>query len=695
MKKKIYDTVSSIIISGIQSFLTVFIIEWIYRGSVRSTCFWIRDDAKPFIYNCLLLLLMFSGFHLLKRKGYIIVSFVASIPLLILSLASYIKQSIREMPVVPSDLSMTNEATSMSQLFSGTLLFWAIAGLVVSCGIIVLLAIKVPNQAERNWIRISTSAILMLLFFVTFSIESKADSTYLKSKFNITDIPWDQKGTYEQDGVIAGFTLNMKWMTQPKPKGYTKAAIENIINQSVQSKVNNTEKPNIIVIMNEAFWDPTRMTNVQFNKDPLPYFHQLQQKQTSGNLNVSVFGGSTANTEFEALTGLTTQLLPAGSIAYLNYVNKPIPSLPYILREQGYDTTAIHTWHSWFYNRSAVYKYLGFDRFISAEYMVNPVPHGAFIHDQTMTDQIIEKLTTNNNGKPNFIFGVTTLNHGPYNPNLKYPYANMEVNLKDGAFTKEAKGILEVYSDNLTEIDKELKRLIAAINATHKKTILVFFGDHLPLLGNNFDVYRETGYYQENNTYDEYLKMHSTPLLIWDNFSQKKENLNIGSSLLSPIILNRAGLNGNYVTDFLYSEYKNGFLTRVPSENFWNTEKFGDNTLNNLKMLQYDILFGKMYGIEGQNLKPSSSYRLGYHDPEIKGIKMGIDNGKKVLIVSGKYLTSQSFVYINDKKMDKLSGNGSEIIIPLINLKHGAQICIKTIDSNEKVLSKSNQYTYY
>ncbi|MEC1525872.1 LTA synthase family protein [Neobacillus niacini] len=694
LKIKHKEPIFALIMTGIQSFITIFLTEVLYRGGFSPALEWTKDYTRPFTYNFLLLFLLLASLHMFKRKLYIILSYLITIPLLFLGLASNVKQGIRGVPVLPTDLSLAAEARSMAEFFSGTLHFWTIVFLVVLSLLGIFLVYKIPNQQGSNLIRFLTSVVLLTAFIVIFRIESSNDSTFLKRKLMIIYQMTDQRTTYEIDGLMAGFIQNLKWLKQEIPIGYSQSAINTIISKSdVPEYPNDNDKPNIIMIMNEAFWDPTKMESVVFNQDPLPYFHQLQQEASSGSLNVTVFGGSTVNTEFEALTGLSTHFLPSGSIAYLNYVKKPLPSLPTILRKQGYDTTAIHSWHHWFYDRSGVYRDLGFNRFISMEFMGNPIAHGPFFRDKSVTDEILKKLKQENSGKPNFIFAVTTQNHGPYSTDKKEAFSTIETHLKgDASFSDEAESMLEVYSDNLLDIDQDLERLINELNTMDKKTILIFFGDHLPLLGNEYMVYEEANFYQGTDSYEEYLNMYSTPLLIWDNYSNKKESINIGSSMLTPIILNRAGLTGNPFTNYLLSKYLNDGLSKIPREDFYAVEQMDNETLTELKMLQYDILFGKMYFNDNKKIEVSKNYRLGYKDPKITSIS--IRKGKDKIVVKGQNFTHNSYVFIDGTAADKISGNTTNITIPFTELKKGTEIMVKVIDQNEKILSSSNKYIY-
>ena len=60
------------------------------------------------------------------------------------------------------------------------------------------------------------------------------------------------------------------------------------------------------------------------NEDYMPFLHSLEGKENTitGDLLVSTFGGGTATTEFEVLTGDTAAFLPYGSSPYQMYVKR-------------------------------------------------------------------------------------------------------------------------------------------------------------------------------------------------------------------------------------------------------------------------------------------------------------------------------------------------------------------------------------
>ena len=78
---------------------------------------------------------------------------------------------------------------------------------------------------------------------------------------------------------------------------------------------------------------------------------------------VSSFGGKTANTEFEVLTGNSIAFLPPSATPYQIFVKSELPNLNTALKNLGYDNTVgMHPFKATSYNRKLVYKLFGFDK---------------------------------------------------------------------------------------------------------------------------------------------------------------------------------------------------------------------------------------------------------------------------------------------------------------------------------------------
>ena len=93
------------------------------------------------------------------------------------------------------------------------------------------------------------------------------------------------------------------------------------------------QTPNIIYVMNESFWDVSRLEGIQFDRDLTPNLKRLGEEGASGYVYSPSFGGGTCDVEFEVLTGFSLEHLPAGSKPYQQYVTGQMPSFAQYLKE--------------------------------------------------------------------------------------------------------------------------------------------------------------------------------------------------------------------------------------------------------------------------------------------------------------------------------------------------------------------------
>ncbi|MBT2685474.1 LTA synthase family protein [Bacillus sp. ISL-37] len=676
------------------SLALLFLIEFTHRGSFTLTVKWFIERRTAAIYTVIILTAIYYLLLLLRRKIFIVLFSLFNIFIFTLATVSHIKQSLRGDPLLPIDVTLISESMNMSESFnimSGRIIMSIVAVLILLAvsGFLLFWSMK-TYRYNIYTIVLSVASAIILGYFVNNLVQD--GPTSLNQTFKLAYLDYDQRETYKHNGFTIGFLRNTKWLTTEPPEDYSKTTIESLVTEiNSDEKAESTTKPNIIFIMSEAFWDPTRLENLSFNKDPIQNFRSLQESNVGGNVLTPVFGGSTANTEFEALTSMSMNFLPTGSIPYLYNLNKPIPSLPFALKEQGYETTAIHSFHNWFYGRNSVYKQLGFDRFISLEFIPNPVEDMYFLRDNEMTDLILNQVKDSD--EPNFIFAVSIQGHGPYPATGKKPYANVEIDKEKSSANLESdsENIVETFGDTMSEVDKELARLVQGLEDNGEDSVVVFFGDHLPLLGENYKAYREAGYFEENGSFEEYKKMYETPLLIWDNISDEKESVELSAPFLGPYVLNKYGLKGNIMTDQLTSMMESG-TSYIPRQDFIKETKISEEDLKNYNLLQYDILFGEKYGYDPKDLKPNPKYRLGYADPYIEKAEVKKMNGETYVEVHGKNLTKRSSLFIDDTVIEATVDPKTQTITAKIKEEDiNKKVQIKINDSLDRTLATSNK----
>ena len=130
------------------------------------------------------------------------------------------------------------------------------------------------------------------------------------------------------------------------------------------------KRPNIIFLQLESFFDPTLVNFLKISEDPIPTFRKLMKEYSSGYYKVPSVGAGTANTEFESITGMSLRYFGPGEYPYKSILKETTcESAPYVLKNLGYSTHAIHNNEANFYGRRNVFANLGFDSFTSEEYM--------------------------------------------------------------------------------------------------------------------------------------------------------------------------------------------------------------------------------------------------------------------------------------------------------------------------------------
>lgn len=120
--------------------------------------------------------------------------------------------------------------------------------------------------------------------------------------------------------------------------------------------------------------------------DVFPNIHSMDNA-VRGKVLTSVYGGGTANTEYEFLTGNSLYFLPPGSSPYVQYMGSVQQSLAWKLKELGYQTAAYHPYLPISYRRSSVYPLLGLDAFYSEE---DSLPHEEYLRTYVSDRQILK-----------------------------------------------------------------------------------------------------------------------------------------------------------------------------------------------------------------------------------------------------------------------------------------------------------------
>ncbi|WP_174728967.1 LTA synthase family protein [Mesobacillus harenae] len=581
-----------------------FLLEFSYKlGNAFNSTVWITQHKGIFIYNSVMLffiiLLFYSIFGNIFGSAMVFLSFAG-----LFSFTNYQKRNLLGDPLFPSDFLQVTHIQNVIPMIEG---FVSVPLLIAALAGVVFLFLLIRFLPKLN-IRLRYRFLLLLLSLVmTYSLIYHP-KTYMKSfaeMANIQITPWNQLTNYINNGFLAAFISNLYIDVFEEPEGYSKNYVLKVASEIKEANAKNVlpkynkeiNSPNVIFLMNESFWDPTRL-NAEFSEDPLKTVRSHMNEGMGGDLLSPMFGGGTANVEFEALTGYSMSFLQPGAIPYQQLVDMQPGIMSFVgsLKDKGYSTLAIHPYEKYVYKRNRVYSSLGFDRFLGVEDMDYQQRSGPFVSDEALTDQIINELKGNNESM--FIHAVSMQNHFPYDKG-RYPKNEVSV---DG-LSESSNDMLEVFTEGIRQADDAVKRLTEEIEKLNEPTILVFWGDHLPILGSDKALYKEADFAGITKTNEETREYFETPYFVFANFNiPKLENeAPISPIYLGPIVFEITGLKSapfyNFLTRLrqeipglkrdLYIDSSNNEI-----ENFTDEQKV---LLEQYKLIQYDLLVGEQY----------------------------------------------------------------------------------------------------
>lgn len=611
MTKTRYFRVFYSILFMVLSSLILFGLLQFFQNAMNVDAFidWTQGKTKIFILSSLFVLCFYFFFFSLTGRLYL--SFILSMCVAVLfGLTHSNKMIFLGEPLYPSDFKQVTHILEVIPMVLGSFAVWKLLlALVVFLLILgyVLILYTQSNEIKGTWWVRGVLLCLSIFIFYSFFHYPK---TYVKAWAEQSDVKiirWNQPSNYRDNGFVFGFLSNLHVDAFDKPAGYNKKTVLELANRILKNseekslaESSSTEKPNIIFIMSEAFWDPTKLENVSFSEDPLKITRNLMKEHSSGRVLSPTFGGGTANVEFEALTGFSMRFLKAGSLPYQQLIDQKdfVPSIVSELEAWKYESLAMHPYNKVFYKRNRVYDTFGFNEFLHMNSMKNKQTTGPYISDESVTNEILDNLKGKE--QPVFLHAVTMQNHFPYAED-RY----LKRSIKVTGLSEKSNVELEVYAEGISQSDKALGLLVEKLEDLNEPTIVVLWGDHLPILGQNKAIYEEAKFTEPYNPKVELQKFSETPLLIYSNYDIPKEELKVMSpAFLGPTVFNLAGLVQPPFYTFLKEVKKElpgikpGLLINSEQKSMFNLSQKQQQLLKDYQLLQYDLLVGKQYSRE-------------------------------------------------------------------------------------------------
>lgn len=563
--------------------VTFYLFEWYTHNPFETMKVRIQFLNIFFFELVMVIFLMLFG----RLKAALITETVF---FMIYGLANFYILSFRSAPIMPWDIYSLKTAASVSGNFSYALEKETIFVLIGFVILILLECLPTLKLKKKRKIRIAgfLASMCVLIGFVNMLHQ---DSTV--SRFKLYDKLFTPTVMSKRDGTAIAFLMELEYLTIDKPDNYSPTAAEELLaTYESESRQAPEIKPNIIVIMNEAFSDLSVLGEFETNEDYMPFIHSLMSEGTdntiSGNLNVSVLGGNTANTEFEFLTGNTMAFLPQGSVAYQQYVHGELPTFASLLRDYGYKTVAMHPYNSTGWDRNTVYPDFGFQESYFIRDFKNPEKIRNYVSDLSCYEKIVEEYQNKEKGTPLFVFNVTMQNHSSYSGEFENFTPDITVN-------NSKSETLNNYLSLIKISDSAIQMLVNYFSEQDEDTIIVFFGDHQPTNSVVSPIWKLNGKSSGTLTPEDETLRYKIPFFIWANYDISEDsNVETSPNFLGNKVLEAAGIPLSDFRSFLADlEESYPVISSIRAEDaLGNSHEINEveEALNDYAILQYYYL---------------------------------------------------------------------------------------------------------
>lgn len=636
----------SLLFHGILACLICFFAESVSRHSLVKAALFVWDSPMTFLYNAMIIFITFLPVYFFKRRALarVIISFVWCA----LGIINGCVLAERVTPFGFTDLKLINDLFSMkSTYFTPGMCVAAIIVVVLFVAGCVYLYKKGPvfkgKMHRKIMILILASCYLWVPMITNAAVKGDVITDYFD---NIAQ-------GYERYGFVYGFSSSVVDRGMEEPEEYSEekidelmaevsanmianqkycsgdsyvSAISDQITDTVSANAvqvlpadpNDPDSPNIILVLLESFADPTEIDFLTLSEDPIPNFHRLEQTYSSGYLSVPVVGAGTANTEFEVLTGMSMRFFGTGEYPYKTILKtNTCESAADALSDMGYGTYVVHNNKARFYSRDNAFSKMGFDTFVSREFMNirEWTPIETWPTDDILRREVLACLDDTPD-QSDFVYTITVQGHGAYPTEqvLEAP----EISVSANGLNQEQNYQWEYYVNEIHEVDKFIGNLVDDLGQRDEKTMVIMFGDHLPTMNLQ----------NENMESGDIFK---TKYITWNNYGLPKEDADITAYQLMAHMLDATGIHEGTILS--YHQSADADLTSEEDQSY----------IDGLELLQYDVLYGEHYAYGGKDIYPASELELGLEDAVIEDIRVE----GSLLVVTGERFTPWSVVYVN------------------------------------------------
>ncbi len=463
----------------------------------------IDEYMLAFRYELPYVLLAFAALLYLMRPSLLRV-LVAAAPIIVLYLGMDLYYTFMSSIAKLDDLLLLPEGLIVSPTWVQVAV-WVVVGTWLAALIILF---------KRNLKSLIPPFFLIILAAAAPILAFTAPSLFLKiaDSRGINIVPWSDRWTV----ALMGRATSLMLFAAAKHKATGELALQPILEdpgrdaEVLRSVLQ--ESRNIHIIVLESFLDPERFKELKFlTPTAPPEFQALRKKMHVATS--TVFGGGTAQAEFEILCGVPA--LELYTSAEFNMLDgSKTACLPTMLTTVGYRTIATQSYKPDFFNSEKAYKSLGFQEInfptVFAGQRATYLKHNDsenYIFDGDLFKQNLAYIAkVMEEGQPFLNYVLGTYGHLPHDTDMKRFPPKVEI-LGVDKNSQTDLAIQQFYyrAEALADYMQKLRKL-------DPKSLIIVTSDHLPPLDGGPRVYDKLGYsLKAHDQYKENIWLYDGP----------------------------------------------------------------------------------------------------------------------------------------------------------------------------------------
>ena len=518
-------------------------------------CIWLIYPLCLLLEYFLITVVMVGLYFLFQRHG--AAAAVISIGMFVLGIAEYFVITFKNQPIQPGDLTALSTAAAVAGTgYTYSLTAYCLYGMaalalaLMACSLATLIRPVAEERRVTGSRAVALNIVVGIACLAAFTLHVTCIDYYHLLRIQVYS--WRPLDSYYHQGYLPTFISAAQTIRPPRPENYDMDDAEALLSDYAAAYDEDPElgastaraeaeaqfaeeQPTVIAIMNETFSDLSIYDNLRAGYEGPEYFNRIDDALMRGTLYVSAYGGGTANSEFEFLTGNSMAYLGPGVYPYTLYNLTETENLARQFDEMGYGTLAMHPNHATNWNRENVYQDFGFEDFLAIEDFEDAETLRGMVTDEATYDKILELLEQN--ADPQFIFDVTMQNHSGYTTNM-IPLSKRVHYEIDGKMDTEVNEYLAL----IKESDRALEEFLNELRQLDRKVVVVFFGDHQPFFP---DKYNNAWFRGEDDAVHAE-RLWQTDYVIWANYDvagceQASEERDISLNYLGSYLMQLIG----------------------------------------------------------------------------------------------------------------------------------------------------------